>query len=165
MRGLSVVTTCCLALSACGSSDARDPVGAFTGRWAFQGTIQSMFLPVIAPSGPPLPAMVSGALDIASTQPSLVELNPAPFFAGIAAVRMRVVDDSSLVGVPFTSAPLAVTCPAEVAATCATPTAVVTLESAIGTLSDGLLAISIHGKYTRCCSTEHFVYGLAAVRQ
>jgi hypothetical protein len=107
--------------------------------------------------------MVSGLLDITSSQPGLVELHPGPFFAGIAAVQLRVVDDASLIGVPFTSAPFPVTCPSEVA--CATPTAVVTLEGAMGTRSDGLLALSIHGKYTSCCSTQHFVYGLVASRE
>jgi len=119
-------------------------------------------IPAVAPS-PPV-AMVSGLLDIASTKPDLVEFHPGPYFAGIAPVEMRVVDDSSLVGVPFTSAPFPVTCPPEVAATCAAPTAVVSLEGAIGTVSDGFLALSLHGKYTRCCSTERFVYGLVAVR-
>jgi hypothetical protein len=159
------VSICCVALASCDPSGVQDRTSTFAGRWVYSGAFQSGIS--IRPEHPLAfaPAGILGQLDISSTQqPNLVEVGHFGFF-GMGFVPMRVVDDSALAAVPFTSSPVTVTCPPEVAATCATPTSVVTLEGGIGTLADGMLTISLHGKATQCCMTERFVFWLAAVRQ
>jgi hypothetical protein len=162
MRSLKMVTTC-FALAACGSSNVQDRASAFAGRWQGQGVGETFLVPVAPGSVPVGPLVTTGLMDVASRKPDLVQISPLPFFGVIVPVEMQVADDSSLVGVPFTSAPVAVTCPSDVAATCAT--VMVTLEGGSGTLSGGLLAVSLHGQYTQCCSTQRFVYGFMGVRR
>ncbi len=163
MSRVVMAACCCLALGACNSSNTPDRTSTFTGRWLGQGDMQTATLPLFSPNmSPPLFPSFAGAFGITSTELNVVQLEPLPLFNG-TSLKMRVADDSSLSFESFPAVPTPVTCPAP--STCTDATSVTTVESASGTLSDGILALSIHGKHTQCCLTEHFVVGLMAAKQ
>jgi hypothetical protein len=165
MHNLAVIAACgCLAFAACGSSDVQYRTSAFTGQWNGQGVGEAFPLTVPESVAPSAGVTVTNwRMDVASTELNRVQLSPLPFTGMFVPVEMQVAGDSSLVGVPSTSTPVTVTCPSDVPATCGNY--VLTLEGGSGTLSGGVLAVSFHGHYTQCCSTERFVYGFMGVRK